>query len=253
MEPPTRTLAFVVEYDGTGFHGFQRQTSDVTVAGELERAFALLFGHPVRVAAAGRTDAGVHATGQVVSCETGSDFPTSKIPMAASALLRAGGIAVLRAVERPAGFSARHHALSRTYRYRILNRAVPSPLMNGKALWVRATLDVNAMRAAARVLLGRHDFVAFSAGPPHERGTIREIRRLDIAHVGDSIDIVIRADSFLHQMVRIIVGTLIEVARGRRPAGDIAQLLAAKNRAHAGFTAPPHALYLEHVEYNPPL
>ena len=248
-----RTLALVVEYDGGGFHGFQRQTAQTTVAGELENALASLFRHPVRIVAAGRTDTGVHATGQVVSLDTTSDFPLERIPIAASAMLRDKQIAVLRAVERGSGFSARHHALSRTYRYRILNRPAPSVLLRGRVFHVRARLDLEAMRAAARELLGRRDFAALSAGPPHQRGTVREIRRLEISKVEDVVHIVITADAFLHQMARIAVGTIIEIGRGRRAIEDIGRTLESRDRANAGFAAPAHALCLESVEYDPPV
>jgi tRNA pseudouridine38-40 synthase len=249
----SRTLALVVEYDGSGYHGFQRQSSARTVAGELERVLASLFKHPVRLVAAGRTDAGVHATGQVVSLETTCELPLPRIALAASALLRESRIAVLRAVERQPGFSARHHALSRAYRYKILNRPAPSPLLRGRALHVRAALDLDAMRVTAAALTGKHDFAAFSAGPPHERGTVREIRQIDIERADQLLEIAIVADSFLHQMARIIVGTLLEIGRGRRDVADVERVLASKSRASAGFAAPAHALYLERVEYDPPV
>jgi len=252
-EPRARTLALLVEYDGSDYHGFQRQTNHRTVAGELERALSTLLRHPVTLVAAGRTDAGAHATGQVVSFETTTDVSLERLPIAASAVLAQSGIAVLRAVEREAGFSARHHALARRYRYRILNRVAPSPLLRRRVFHVRARLDLDAMRAAAAQLIGRHDFAAFSAGPAHERGTVRELRALEIARAGESIDVIVTADSFLHRMARLIVGTLLDVGRGRRDADDVAAMLASGKRTHAGACAPAHALYLEYVEYAPPI
>jgi len=253
MPNVAKTLALIVEYDGSEFCGFQRQTNDRTVAGELERALGVLLGHAVRLVAAGRTDAGVHATGQVVSFETTSGFPTARIPIAASALLRDARIAVLRAVERPAGFSARHDALARTYRYRILNRQAPSPLLRMRTFHVRAPLDVDAMRAGGLRLVGKRDFAAFASGPPHERGTTREVLALSVAREQEEIQIVVSADAFLHQMVRIVAGTLIEIGRGSRLVDDVDRILASKDRRTAGFTAPAHALYLERVAYAQPL
>ena len=247
-----RTLALVLEYDGSRFHGFARQPSLPTVAGELEPALAKLFGHVVVLAVAGRTDAGVHATGQVVSCVTSSAILVQRIPKAASARLREARIAVVRAVERAPGFSARRDALARTYRYRILNRPAPSPLHALRAFHVGARLDVAAMGRAAQALVGERDFRAFSAEPPQAR-TVRNLMQIGVEGSGDFVDIVVTADSFLHQMVRIMVGTLVNVGRGKMQADDLVRVLESKDRRQAGFTAPPHGLYLEHVLYEPPI
>jgi len=243
----------VVEYDGTGYHGMQRQTTLPTVAGELERALSTLFGHDVRVVAAGRTDAGVHATGQVVSCTTTSTFDLARLPIAASAMLRGSRIAVVRAVEREPEFSARRHALARTYRYRILNRTAPSPLNERRAFHVRAALDVALMRAGAESLVGEHDFAAFCAKPPARGGTMRTVTGISVDRTGDFVEVWMTADSFLHQMVRIIVGTLVDVGRGRIAPADVESILASRERERAGFTAPPHGLFLERVHYADPI
>lgn len=253
MEPRLRTIAMVIEYDGTYFHGMQRQSTLATAAGELERALCVLFGHEVRIVAAGRTDAGVHATGQVVSCTTTSDFDLDRLPIAASAMLRGASIAVVRAVEREAGFSARRHALARTYRYRILNRVAPSPLHARRAFHVRAPLDVLAMRAGAAGLIGEHDFAAFCATPPQNGSTVRTVTALSVDRTGEFVDVWITADSFLHQMVRILVGTLIDVGRAKLGPRVVPEILASRNRERAGFTAPGHGLYLERVHYAEPI
>ena len=250
---PARTIALVVEYDGSYFHGMQRQSDLPTVAGELERALSALFGHAVRIAAAGRTDAGVHARGQVVSCTTTSAFEVARLPIAASALLRRSHIAVVRAVEREPGFSARRHALARTYRYRILNRVAPSPLEARRAFHVRAKLDAGAMREAAAHLIGEHDFAAFCATPPERGTTRRTVTALALERVDDILEVWMTADSFLHQMVRITTGTLVDVGRGKIKAAAIPEILASRDRVKAGFTAPPHGLYLEHVHYAQPV
>jgi tRNA pseudouridine38-40 synthase len=248
-----RTIALVVEYDGTGYRGFQRQTSLPTIAGELDRALTVMCGHDVNVVGAGRTDAGVHATGQVVSFETSSDADVQRMPFALSAMLRDKRIAVLRAVERPAGFSARHDALARTYLYRILNRVAPSPLHEHRAFFVRSPLDLDAMTAAVRQLVGEHDFTSFCAQLPERGRPLRSIERLEIARRGDFVELEVTADSFLHQMVRIIAGTLVEVGRGKRSAQDVTAILDARDRKRAGVTAPAHGLYLTGVRYRDPL
>jgi tRNA pseudouridine38-40 synthase len=253
MEQRLRTIAMVVEYDGTGYHGMQRQSEHPTIAGELERALSTLFGHDVRIVAAGRTDAGVHAVGQVISCVTTSGFDLRRLPLAASAMLRQAGIAVVRAVERHAGFSARRHALARTYRYRILNRPAPSPLNAHRAFHVRAPLNVPAMRAGAELLVGEHDFAAFCATAPPRGGFVRTVTALSVDRAGDLVEVWMTADSFLHQMVRIITGTLIDVGRGKIDESAVAELLAAKRRDLVGFTAPAHGLYLERVHYAEPI
>jgi tRNA pseudouridine38-40 synthase len=253
MDSRVRTIAMIVEYDGTRYHGMQRQTTLPTVAGELERALSTLFGHAVRIVVAGRTDAGVHAEGQVVSCTTDSVFDVERLPIAASAMLRESAIAVVRAVEREAGFSARRNALARTYRYRILNRVAPSPLHAMRAFHVRAPLDVTAMRAGAALLVGEHDFAAFCATPPSRGGTVRTLTALTVDRDGESVEVWLTADSFLHQMVRIVVGTLVDVGRGKFPPERVAEILAARRRTSAGFTAPAHGLSLVKVHYAEPI
>lgn len=253
MKPQPRTIALVIEYDGAYFHGMQRQSELPTVAGALESALCSLLGEPVRVVSAGRTDAGVHATGQVVSFTIVGEPDLRRMPIALSALLRGAHVAVVRAVARPSDFSARRSALARTYRYRVLNRRAPSPLHEHRAFHIGAPLDLDAIKAAGAMLVGEHDFAAFCGSPPARGGTRRTITSLAVERERDFIDFWITADSFLHHMVRIIVGTLIQVGRGRRHPSDIARLLAPATRADAGFTAPAHGLYLERVHYADPV
>jgi tRNA pseudouridine38-40 synthase len=253
MEGQRRTIALVVEFDGQYSHGMQRQSELPTVAGALESALGVLLGEPVRVVSAGRTDAGVHATGQVVSFVTNAGMDLRRMPVALSAMLRQAHVAVVRAVERPPDFSARRSARARTYRYRVLNRPAPSPLHEHRAFHVGAHLDLDAIKAAALHLVGEHDFAAFCATPPVRRGTRRNVSALSIEREREFIDLWITADSFLHHMVRIIVGTLVQVGRGRRAPSDLLRLLVPANRADAGFTAPAHGLYLERVHYEDPL
>ncbi|MBC5806583.1 MAG: tRNA pseudouridine(38-40) synthase TruA [Candidatus Eremiobacter antarcticus] len=245
----SRTLALVLEYDGSPYHGFQRQHGLPTVAERVENALAQLFGHETKVVAAGRTDRGVHARGQVVSCTTTSAFPLERMALAASALLRPHAIAVVRAAERPEGFSARRDALARCYRYLILNRVAPSPLQRGRVFHVSRGLDAAAMQSAALSLEGEHDFAAFCAAGSDSDRTIRRITAVEVRRQGELVEVSVSADSFLHNMVRIIVGTLVEVGRGTREVDDVEAVLRSRSRSRAGFTAPPHGLYLEKVEY----
>jgi tRNA pseudouridine38-40 synthase len=248
-----RTLALVLEYDGGAYKGFQRQPGRPTVQERVEEGLAVLFGARVALRAAGRTDAGVHATGQVVSCSVESDLAPRRICVAASAILRGARIAVLHAEERESGFNARRHALARTYRYRILNRPSPSPLLAGRAFHVSLPLNVEAMRIAASCLIGEHDFASFAGREGREKSTLRTVHAVEVTPAGPCLDIVMTADSFVHNMVRIVAGTLIEIGRGRRAPDEMAAILSSKQRAGAGFTAPAHGLYLEAVRYDPPL
>ncbi len=248
-----RLLALVLEYDGTFYRGFARQEGLPSIAERVETALETLFGHPTPIVAAGRTDAGVHATGQVISCATSSDMPLRKIVVAASALLRHSSIAVVRVVERKAGFSARRDAVARTYRYRILNRVAPSPLSSKRVFHVGAALDLGAMQTAAQTLVGEHDFAAFCATESRSKGTRRNVKSIQVQRSDDFIEVILTADSFLHNMVRIVVGTLIEVGRAHRAASDVGAILASRDRRRAGFTAPAHGLYLERVDYTEPI
>jgi tRNA pseudouridine38-40 synthase len=252
MEPKSRTIALVVEYDGSYLHGMQRQSELPTVAGALETALCTLLGESVRVVNAGRTDAGVHATGQVVSFVTSAQTELRRMPVALSAMLREAHIAVVRAVERAPDFSARRSALARTYRYRMLNRPAPSPLHERRAFHIGAHLDVDAIKTAGLALVGEHDFAAFCATPPIRGGTRRTVTSLAVERDREFIDIWITADSFLHHMVRIVVGTLVQIGRAKRSPDDMSRLLAPANRTDAGFTAPAHGLYLERVHYAEP-
>jgi tRNA pseudouridine38-40 synthase len=200
------------------------------------------------VTGAGRTDAGVHATGQVVSFSTDRSFPFERLCVAANALLGAGICVRDAAVVEPV-FSARFSARERTYVYAILARSDPSPLLAGYACHVRLPLDAGRMREAAAQLLGEHDFRSFCGVLPDGGVTVRSVRRLSVERCGDLIRIEIAADAFLHRMVRTIAGTLIECGSGRRDPQDIPAILAARDRRAAGFTAPPHGLYLAGVRY----
>lgn len=238
----------VVEYDGTDFAGLQFQPELRTVAGELERALSALFDEPVKIVAAGRTDAGVHASGQVVSFTSARAFPVDRLPYALNATLP-NDLSTRHAAIVADGFSARFDALERTYVYRILNRTFPSAVSARFAHHVWQPLDLDRARRAAADLVGQHDFAAFCGVRPENGGTtVRTVHGVDLHRTGELVEIRVAGLGFLHRMVRIMVGTLIEVGTGRRPA-DVPRILATGDRRQAGYTAPACGLALVGVRY----
>jgi tRNA pseudouridine38-40 synthase len=237
-----------VEYDGTDFAGFQLQPGARTVQGELEAALGRLTdGGRARVQAAGRTDAGVHASGQVIAFEYRGRLPTAELGRALDALLPAD-VAVRDLRRAPRGFQPRH-AMRREYRYSIWN-GPRSPLRERTALGVRSRLDTEAMGRAAATLVGRHDFRAF--GAPVGPTTVRRIERLTVRRAGRAVTIDVVADAFLRQMVRAIVAALIRVGRGAATVDDVAAALRRSGgRAFDGEVAPPQGLSLRRVVYGP--
>jgi tRNA pseudouridine38-40 synthase len=243
-------LKLTLEYDGARFVGWQVQPNGRSVQQELEKAVAKLCGEEVRVTGAGRTDAGVHARGQVASLRVGKELPLKAWTAGLNALLPED-MACVRAEVVPEGFDARRWARGKKYIYYILQTQVRSPLRRGRAWEIRRPLDVEAMRAAAPWLLGAHDFSALRAADCPARTTVREIRELQILRDGARVEIAVQATAFLKHMVRNIVGTLVEVGHGRRSPDSIAALLEGRDRKRAGPTAPAHGLVLEEVYYLP--
>jgi tRNA pseudouridine38-40 synthase len=213
------------------------------VAGELRRALETVLRGEVKLTAAGRTDRGVHALGQVVSYE--GPLPRLR---SVNALLP-DAVAVLETSEAPDGFSARHDARSRTYLYRVLARGAPSPFEAGRALWWPYPLDEAALRECAAALAGTHDFTAFTPTDTYHQRFERDVFRSEWRRAGDVLEFWIEADTFMRQMNRVLVGTMLEVAGGRRTPADFAALLEGAPRSRAGVTAPPHGLYLASVRY----
>lgn len=246
-----RTHRFVLEYDGGGFEGWQRQPAGHrSVQATLEEAIARVTGAAVSVVGAGRTDAGVHAEGQVASARFATRLAPAALARALNAVLP-GDLAVVDLAEAAEDFHARYHARSKHYRYQVWNGAAPSPLRARRAAWVRSPLDLAAVRGAARHLVGSHDFASFRAVGSRVGTTVRTLARLDV--LGDPGGLVVfelEATGFLRHMARTLVGTLLEVGRGRRGADSMTALLAACDRSAAGPTAPACGLTLVRVAYD---
>jgi tRNA pseudouridine38-40 synthase len=242
-------VKLLLAYDGTRYVGWQVQPNGPSIQAEVERALATLHGGPRRATAAGRTDAGVHAAGQVVSFEEERPLPLRAYVQGMNAILP-GDVAVREAALAPDGFDARRSARGKRYRYRIENGPTRDPLSSRFSWQVFRPLDVAALREAAAHLLGRHDFSAFRASDCASRHAVREVRRLAVeGSSGGRIDLVVEATAFVKHMVRNLAGTLAEVGLGRREAASIPGLLASGDRTRAGPTAPPQGLCLEAVFY----
>ncbi len=242
-------VKLTLEYDGTRYVGWQVQPNGPSIPAEVERALETLTKTARRMTAAGRTDAGVHALGQVVSFPEERPLPLAAYVKGMNALLPED-VAVRTASIEPDGFDARRSARGKRYRYAIENLDTRSPLTRRRAWQLFGRLDAAAMREAARPLVGRHDFAAFQAADCGCDHAVREVRRLDVVgEAGGRIEIVVEATAFVKHMVRNIVGTLVEVGLGRREASSIPALVASGDRTKAGRTAPPQGLVLEEVFY----
>ena len=241
-------IAVGVEYDGTELRGWQTQKNGPSVQDALEHALSRVADEAVRVVGAGRTDAGVHATGQVAHFDTTAQRPPRSWVLGANSALPPG-ICLRWALPAPDGFHARFAALSRSYSYLLLNRDTRSPLWRHRAWWVHRPLDVERMQRAARALLGEHDFSAFRAAECQSKTAIRRLAQLDVCRRGELLRIDVTANAFLHHMVRNIAGTLAAVGRGDRPEEWVAQVLAGRDRGLGGVTAPAEGLYMVHVDY----
>ena len=248
------TYALLLEYDGAPFVGWQRQETGLSVQQVLEDAAARLNGgEPPAIVASGRTDAGVHAEGQVAQVTLAADLPPERVREALNFHTRPHPVAVLGTAAVTQDWSARFSATGRAYRYRILNRRARPALDLGRVWHVQKRLDAAAMHAAAQMLLGKHDFSAYRAAACQAKSALRTLDRLDVSRLGEEVVIVAEARSFLHHQVRNMVGTLMEVGAGKRPASWPRTVLDGRDRSRAGQTAPPEGLVLTGVRYADPI
>ena len=242
------TYRVVIEYDGTDFCGFQYQPELRTIANELEKSVSRIFAMPIKVTCAGRTDAGVHATGQVISFVAHDRFPIEKLGLALNSAFPRD-LTARDAARVDDSFSARFSALERRYVYRVVNRRYPSAVLRRFVHHEHRALDDDRMREAARHLIGEHDFLTFCGVFPESGGTVRDIAEIAIERMGERLAFRIRGRSFLHRMVRIVVGTLLDVGAGKTEPGAVRDMLAARDRRAAGATAPACGLTFASVVY----
>jgi tRNA pseudouridine38-40 synthase len=242
-------IAVGVEYDGSRFRGWQTQQEGVrTVQREVERALSFVADDPVHVYCAGRTDAGVHAREQVIHFETSVERPAKSWVMGGNVQLP-DDVNLLWASPMPDHFHARFSARFRSYRYLILNRPMRSALLHGRATWIYRPLDAVRMHDAGQALTGTHDFTSYRAIGCQAKQPVRTVTHLEVTRDGDIIELFIRANAFLHHMVRNIAGVLIAIGAGEQPASWAREVLEHRDRTLGGVTAPPDGLYFERVEY----
>jgi tRNA pseudouridine38-40 synthase len=238
-----------IEYDGTPFVGWQVQDNGVSVQGVLAEAVLAFTGERAVVGGAGRTDAGVHALGQIAHVDLAKDWPADTVRDALNAHLRPHPVAVLLAERVADDFDARFSAIRRHYRYRIVNRRADLALEVRRAWRVPRPLDAIAMHDAARRLIGRHDFTTFRSTECQAKSPVKTLDRLDVTRDGDEVDVSAVARSFLHNQVRSMVGSLVHVGEGKWSTDELSAALAARDRTACGQVAPPQGLYLVRVEY----
>lgn len=246
-----KRIKLTVAYDGTDYCGWQIQKNGITVEEVLNRALSRLTGEEITVVGASRTDAGVHARGNVAVFDTDTRIPAERIAYAVNALLPED-VVVVRSEEVPAGWHPRKCVSVKTYEYRILNKEFPDPVRRRDTYFVSFSLDIERMRRAAEYLKGEHDFKSFCSAQTAVETTVRTIYDLDIKKEGEIITIRVRGNGFLYNMVRIIAGTLAGVGRGYFEPEDMERVLEAKDRTKAGVTAPPQGLILVGIEYEKP-
>ena len=246
-----RRFKLTLEYDGSAFVGWQRQDNGMSVQQALEEAVFKTCGETVTSHAAGRTDAGVHATGQVAHIDVEKEFAPEKLQAALNFHFKPWPVAIVAAEIAPPDFHARFSATGRAYLYRIVNRRPPLTIEEGRAWLVNAPLDAAAMHEAAQVLIGKHDFSTFRASLCQAQSPVKTLTRLSVSRAGEEIDIIAEARSFLHHQVRNIVGTLRLVGEGKWSKDDVRRALEARDRTKGGPTAPPQGLYLTGVKYDP--
>lgn len=243
-----RNIRLTISYDGSDYYGFQRQKDLVTVQQVLEEALAKIFGESISVAPSGRTDTGVHALGQVVSFKTQGKIPVERVVHAVNTVLPPSVVA-LDAKEMPEGFHARYDAKAKKYIYKIMQTDMPDPFLANYAWLLAGELDVRKMAEAASIIKGEHDFSSFRASGSTPTHPVRDIYESVWQNENGMIVFSIKGNGFLYHMVRNLVGSFVDIGQGRISVDDFKDILAGKDRALAGKTAPPQGLYLEHVFY----
>lgn len=254
---PQKNIRFTLQYDGTEFHGWQRQPGQRTVQGELEKAIEQILRLPVLTEGASRTDAGVHSFGQTANFQTESDLESSRLAAAVNSRLPED-VKIVSASEVQPEFSSRFWAKGKTYHYLLLNTGLPHPLQRHRALHVPGTLDTEAMSAAADLIRGERDYAAFANQTSPDENTICNMEKVSVGRIQHTVPellpdslvrIEVRGNRFLYKMVRTIAGTLVEVGKGKLPPGEITGIIEKGNRRNAGPTLKPHGLYLMKVLY----
>ncbi|MCL1910682.1 MAG: tRNA pseudouridine(38-40) synthase TruA [Leptospirales bacterium] len=247
-----RRIALLLQYDGTAFNGWQLQGSGRTVQGELEKAITVLTGEMLRVTASGRTDSGVHALGQVAHFDTAGGHSLDRLCIGLNGIMGAD-ISVRNAYETDALFHSRFSALEREYLYLIYNYPQRNPFMRYRAMWLNRKLDESYLADTLRYIEGEHDFASFCKKKSRLENTVRKILQTDVKRRGDYIFISIRGNAFLHNMVRIIVGTCVYMFMNNEAPSRVLEILNGKNRDLSGSTAPPYGLYLKEIKFSPEL
>ncbi len=247
-----RRIALHVQYDGTHFIGFQVQNEGRSVQRDIENALKILTREDVRVIPSGRTDAGVHALAQIVHFNTGSDISLNRLCVGLNGIMDKD-ISVRNVYEVHNDFHARFSAVSREYRYYIYNNPQRTPFMAYRAMWVHVPLEINYMQQAFSYLIGEHDFASFCKKQSVEHGTVRRIELINVRAIDDYYEVVIKGNAFLHNMIRIIIGTVVDMARNKEKPEKMREIMDACDRDAGGHTASPCGLYLYRIVYDPPL
>lgn len=243
-----QNVKIIIEYDGTAYHGFQIQPEHNTIQGEIEKSLLKIFKEPVKIYGAGRTDAGVHARGQVANFKHSKSIKPEEIQRALNSLLP-DDIVIKRAETVSPDFHARFSAKSRIYQYKILNRSYSDAFMRNFVYFYKYPLDIEYMKEACKIFLGTKDFTSFRASSDEERSNVRTVFCFDCFKKEDLIIAEIEADGFLHNMVRIVMGTILQAGRRKKSIKDLEAIMEAKNRERAGPTLPPGGLTLMEVKY----
>ena len=244
-----RNIKLIIEYDGKDFKGWQKQQNKLNIQGEIERAIENITGEKVDLIASGRTDAGVHALGQVANFKTNSNMPIEKIPIAINSQVK-NSIRIQKAEEVDENFHSRFNCKKKTYRYVIDNSKYGSAIYRNLSYHIPIKLNVEEMKKAVKYFEGEHDFKSFKSSGTSSKSSVRTIYKADIITEGDNIAIDLTGNGFLYNMVRIIAGTLVDVGLGKIKADDIPAIIEAKDRTKAGKTLPPHGLMLLRVDYD---